>query len=156
MSFNLAPLNVSLALSSANTIIEAALTCRQQHEFLPLCVVVLDAGGQLVACQREDGCSNLRFEIARGKAAAALGMGMSSRLIAERLGQRPVFLGAIASAADGQFVPVPGGVLILDSNGNAIGAVGISGDNSDQDELCAITGIQAAGLASEPAESGLG
>ena len=152
MSENLALLSVSLPLSIANKIIDTALTSGRQHDLLPLCVVVLDAGSHLVAYQREDGCGNLRFEIARGKASAALGMGMSSRLIRDRLAKRPAFQAAIAEASNGRFIPVPGGVIVLDANGCAIGAVGISGDTSDKDEFCAIAGIHAAGLSSEPAQ----
>ena len=119
---------------------------------MPLVVAVLDSGGNLVAYKREDGSGVMRFDIAFGKAWGCLGMGMSTRLIRDRLAQRPAFLGALACVSDGRFIPVPGGVLILDAAGNAIGAVGISGDASDKDEYCAIEGIKAAGLASEPAE----
>jgi glc operon protein GlcG len=141
----------SLALSAAAKIIAAAVAERQKHGLLPLAVAVLDAGGNLVAFQREDGCGVLRYDIAFGKAWAALGMGMSTRLIRDRLKERPAFQGALASASDGRFIPVPGGVLVLDAAGQAIGAVGISGDASDKDEYCAITAIHAAGLGSEPA-----
>ncbi len=151
MSENLRPLHASLALAQADKIIDLALAERHQHGLLPLAVVVLDSGSNLVAFKREDGCGNLRFEIARGKAAAALGMGMSTRLIRDRLAARPAFQSALAAASQGQFIPVPGGVLILDGGGAAIGAVGISGDTSDKDEFCAIAAIQAAGLACEPA-----
>ncbi len=141
----------SLPLAAAERIIDAALATRRENRLLPLAVAVLDAGAQLVAFKREDGCGVLRFDIAVGKAAAALGMGMSTRLIRDRLATRPVFLGALAAAADGRFIPVPGGVLVLDAQGSAIGAVGISGDTSDKDEYCAITAVHAAGLGSEPA-----
>ena len=93
----------------------------------------------------------MRFDIAFGKAHGALGMGMSSRLIRDRLKERPAFQGALAAASAGRFIPVPGGVLILDGAGNAIGAVGISGDASDKDEYCAIAAVHEAGCASEPA-----
>jgi uncharacterized protein GlcG (DUF336 family) len=140
----------SLTLDAAARIVDAAIAERRKRGILPLAVAVLDAGGNLVAFKREDGCGLLRFDIARGKAWAALGMGMSTRLIRDRLASRPVFQGALATAADGRFIPVPGGVLVLDAGGAAIGAVGISGDASDKDEYCAITAIRAAGLASEP------
>ena len=142
----------SLTLDAASKIVDAALAARKKEGMLPLAVVVLDSGGQLVAFKRDDGCGVLRFDIAFGKAYAALGMGISSRLIRDRLASRPAFQGAVAAASDGRFVPVPGGVLILSAKGEAIGAVGISGDTSEKDEYCAIAGIQAAGLASEPAE----
>jgi uncharacterized protein GlcG (DUF336 family) len=142
----------SLPLDSAARIVDAALAARKKESMLPLAVVVLDSGGHLVAFKRDDGCGVLRFDIAFGKAYAALGMGISTRLIRDRLASRPVFQAAVAAASDGRFVPVPGGVLILDAGGEAIGAVGISGDTSERDEYCAISGIKSAGLACEPAE----
>ncbi len=144
--------NSSLSLQLAERIIDAALETKRSYERRPLAVVVLDGGSNLVAFKREDGCANLRFEIARGKAAAALGMGMSSRAIRDRLHDRPAFQASIAAASHGQFTPAPGGVLILDADGVAIGAVGISGDTSDKDEFCAITGVNKSGLSSEPAK----
>lgn len=152
MAEPLRPIHSSLALAAAERIIDAALAARRKEKLMPMVVAVLDAGGNLVAYKREDGSGVLRFDIAFGKAFACLGMGMSTRLIRDRLAQRPVFQGALASVSDGRFVPVPGGVLILDAAGTAIGAVGISGDASDKDEYCAIEAIRAAGLASEPAE----
>lgn len=151
MAEHLKPIGSSLSLEAAARIVDAALAERRQHGLLPLAVAVLDAGGNLVAFKREDGCGVLRYDIAFGKAWGALGMGMSTRLIRDRLKERPAFQGALATASDGRFIPVPGGVLILDAAGTAIGAVGISGDASDKDEYCAIAGIHAAGLASEPA-----
>ena len=141
----------SLALDVASRIVDEAIAARRREGLLPLAVAVLDAGGNLVAFKREDGCGVLRFDIAFGKAWAALGMGMSTRLIRDRLKDRPAFQGALAAASDGRFVPVPAGVLILDAGGAAIGAVGISGDASDRDEYCAIAAIHAVGHASEPA-----
>jgi glc operon protein GlcG len=151
MSEPLITVHSSLALASADAIIDAALRARREHGLLPLAVAVLDAGARLVAFRREDGCGVLRPDIAVGKAAAALGMGMSTRLIRDRLAARPAFQSALAAAADGRFIPVPGGVLILDAQRCAVGAVGISGDTSDKDEYCAIVAVHAAGLASEPA-----
>lgn len=148
----LRPVHSSLALACAASIVDEAIATRMREGLLPLAIAVLDAGGNLVAFKREDGSGVLRFDIAVGKAAAALGLGMSSRLIRDRMAARPAFQSALAAAADGRFIPVPGGVLILDAAGTAIGAVGISGDASDKDEYCAIMAIKAAGLASEPAE----
>ena len=145
-------LHSTISLATAEKIIDAALAARRKEELMPLVVAVLDSGGNLVACKREDGSGLMRFDIAFGKAWGSLGMGMSTRLIRDRLAQRPAFLGALASVSDGRFIPVPGGVLILDAEGLAIGAVGVSGDASDKDEYCAIAGINAAGLGSEPAE----
>ncbi len=141
----------SLTLALAAKIVDAAIAVRQREGLLPLAVAVLDAGGNLVAFKREDGSGVMRFDIAFGKAHGALGMGMSSRLIRDRLKERPAFQSALAAASGGRFIPVPGGVLILDGAGNAIGAVGISGDASDKDEYCAISAAHEAGCASEPA-----
>ncbi len=152
MAEHLRAIESSLALSVAAKIVDAAMAIRAKEALLPLAIAVLDAGGNLVAFKREDGCGVLRFDIARGKAWAALGMGMPTRQIRDRLAQRPAFQGALAAASDGRFIPVPGGVLILDRAERAIGAVGISGDASDKDEYCAIEAIKAAGLASDPAE----
>ena len=152
MSELLRPVHSSLTLAAAAQIVDKAIASRLQEGVLPLAVAVLDAGGHLVAFKREDGCGVLRYDIAVGKAAAALGMGMSTRLIRDRLAARPAFISALAAAADGRFIPTPGGVLILDAAGTAIGAIGISGDASDKDEYCAIAAIRATGLGSEPAE----
>ena len=149
---HLRPLHSTITLATAEKIIDAALAARRKEGLMPLVVAVLDSGGNLIACKREDGSGLMRFDIAFGKAWGSLGMGMSTRLIRDRLAQRPAFLGALASVSDGRFIPVPGGVLILDAEGLAIGAVGVSGDASDKDEYCAIAGINAAGLGSEPAE----
>ena len=152
MSEHLRAVHSSLPLALAARIVDEALAVRVGAGLLPLAVAVIDAGGNLVAFQREDGCGVLRFDIAFGKAWAALGMGMPTRAIRDRMAGRPAFQGALAAASDGRFIPVPGGVLILDAAGQAIGAVGISGDASDKDEYCAIAAIKAAGLASDPAE----
>lgn len=149
---HLRPLHSTITLATAEKIIDAALAARRKEGLMPLVVAVLDSGGNLIACKREDGSGLMRFDIAFGKAWGSLGMGMSTRLIRDRLAQRPAFQGALASVSGGRFIPVPGGVLILDAAGTAIGAVGISGDASDKDEYCAIVGIRAAGLASEPGE----
>ena len=151
MSEQLHPLQTSLNLRLANAIVNECLDIRQRENLLPLSVAVLDAGGQLVAFQREDGCGILRYDIAFGKAWAALGMGMSTRLIRDRLANRPAFQGALASASDGRFIPVPGGVLILNAQSAVIGAVGVSGDASDRDEYCAIEAVHFVGLGCEPA-----
>ena len=145
-------LKPSLTLHAAAQIVDAALANGRQAKLLPLTVVVLDAGGKLIACKSEDGSGILRFDIALGKAWGALGMGISSRLIRDRLSQRPAFQNALAAASGGRFVPVPGGVLIEDGEGFTIGAVGISGDTSEKDEYCAITAIKSAGLTPEPAD----
>ena len=121
-----------------------------EAKLLPLTVAVLDVGGHLVVLKRQDGCGNLRADVAIGKAWGALGMGISSRTIRDRLKERPAFQGALAAASDGRFIPVPGGVLALNEAGEVVGAVGISGDASDKDEYAAITGVHKAGLKSHP------
>ncbi len=144
-------LQTSLSLAEANAITTEALRLGREAGMLPLTVVALDAGGRPVAMQSEDGSGLLRFDIAFGKAWGALGMGISSRLIRDRLAARPTFQAALAAASDGRFVPVPGGVLIETGEGVTIGAVGVSGDTSEKDEYCAIEAIRSAGLVPEPA-----
>lgn len=143
-------LHTSLPLEKADLIIDEALRLGRAETLLPLTVVVLDAGGKLVAVKSEDGSGILRFDVAFGKAWGALGMGISSRLIRDRLANRPTFQAALATASDGRLIPVPGGVLIRGADAVTIGAVGISGDTSDKDEYCAIEAIRFAGLFSEP------
>ena len=134
-----------MTLDLASTMVDAALEAGRDHKFLPLSVAVLDAGGHLVAFKRQDGSGILRFDIAFGKAWGALGMGFGSRELFNRTNANPTFMAALASVSGGRLVPVPSGVLVL-SDGEVIGAVGISGDNSDNDETCAVAGITAAGL----------
>lgn len=140
----------NVTLEQASIIVDTALAKGRELGFRPLTVAVLDSGGHLVAFKREDESGILRPEIAVGKAWASLGMGVSSRKIRDNLADRPTFITSLAMASGGRFVPVPGGVLIKDSNHKTIGAVGISGDTSEKDELCAIVGIKAAGLFPEP------
>ena len=138
---------MSLTLEQASTMIDAALAKGRELNLPPLCVAVLDAGGHLKALKREDGAGILRPAIAIGKAWGALGMGApSSRAIGERLQDRPAFLGALSVMSEGKIVPVAGGVSIYEGQ-EVVGAVGITGASSDEDEACAIAGIQAAGLA---------
>lgn len=143
-------LKTLLPLNKAATIVDEALRLGREEKMLPLTVVVLDSGGKIIATKSEDGSGLLRFDIALGKAWGSLGMGMSSRRIRDRLSKRPVFQNALAAASDGKLIPVPGGVLIYDSDGDTIGAVGISGDTSDKDEYCAINAIIFSGLTPEP------
>ena len=143
-------LQVSMSLAVAERIADAALAAGREAALLPLTVAVLDAGGTLVVLKRQDGSGVLRGDIATGKAWGALGMGISSRTIRDRLKDRPAFQSALAAASHGRFIPVPGGVLALNAAGEVIGAVGISGDASDKDEYAAITGVRAAGLTPHP------
>jgi uncharacterized protein GlcG (DUF336 family) len=144
------PLAVDLPLATAERIADATLAAGRAAGLLPLTVAVLDAGGHVVVLKREDGSGILRAAIAQGKAHGALGMGIGSRIIRDRLKERPAFQSAIAAASDGRFIPVPGGVLICRADGAAIGAVGVSGDASDKDEYAAIAGVRAAELTPHP------
>ena len=135
----------TLTLSAANRIADKALEKGKELKFAPLTVVVLDAGGQLKVVKRDDGCSLLRPEIALGKAWGTLGMGFGGREIARRAVKQAGFYSALSDMSGGRMVPVPGGVLIK-SEGEIIGAVGISGDTSDNDETCAVYGIRSADL----------
>lgn len=137
---------MNLTLETARTIIDEALAAGRQHGFKPLTVAVLDAGGHLIAAARQDGASNNRFEIAQGKAYGALALGMGSRAIMERAEQQAYFIAAANAALAGRLIPVPGGVLVRDQGNTVVGAVGISGDSSDNDETAATTAIKAAGL----------
>jgi uncharacterized protein GlcG (DUF336 family) len=144
---------MSIKLAQASTIVDIALQKGRELNLRPLVVAVLDAGGHLVAYKREDKSAILRFEIAYGKAYAALGMGFGSRGLFERAQKAPMFITTLSAVSNGRVMAVPGGVLIQDQDGDTIGAVGISGDTSDNDEACAVAGITAAGL---KAETGLG
>ena len=135
-----------LTLAQAETIATAALAKGRALGLLPLCVVVLDAGGQLKSAKREDGASILRPEIATGKAFGALAMGFGTRELARRAQSVPGFTNVLSDLTGGRAVPVPGGVLVRDANNVLLGAVGISGDASPKDEECCIAGIEAAGL----------
>ena len=136
----------TLNLEKALVITDAALKKGRELSAAPLTVSVLDAAGRLVSLQREDGSSLLRPEIATAKAWGAIALGKPSRAIAADAEQRPAFVGAVNTLAQGNLVPVPGGVLIRDEEARIIGAVGISGDTSDIDEQCAMSGIEASGL----------
>jgi uncharacterized protein GlcG (DUF336 family) len=141
---------MSLTLAQASTIVDVALKKGRDNNLAPLTVAVLDAGGHLVAFKREDKSGLLRYDIAYGKAWGALGMGSGSRTLAGRAAKTPQFFTMLAAASGGRMVTNPGGVLIKDSGGNIVGACGISGDTSDKDEMCAIAGIEAAGLKADP------
>ena len=141
---------MSIDLQTARTIVGRALAAARAEGLKPLTVVVLDAGGHLVAAEREDGSSNKRFEIASGKAQGALALGMGSRALMARAEQQPYFIAAATSAVGGSLIPVPGGVLVRDTAGSLVGAVGVSGDTSDNDETAAVAGIEAAGLRAQP------
>lgn len=138
-----------LDLSSSRLIIDTALAKASELKLKPLAIAVLDARGCMIAFAAEAGTSLLREQIARGKASGALGMGLGSRTLYKRSQEQPFFLDAVNALAGGALIPAPGGVLIRDADGILLGAVGISGDTSDNDEACAVAGIAAAGLSAD-------
>ena len=143
----------ALTIAQASTIVDVALQKGREAKFAPLAVAVLDAGGSLVAFKRDDRAGILRFDIAFGKAWGALGMGFGSRTIFERANSNEaqrLFYTTLAAASGGRVVTNPAGILIRDAAGEVIGAVGISGDTSDNDEVCGIAGIEAACLKADP------
>lgn len=135
-----------LKLDQAETIATAALAKARDMDLKPVAVVVLDARGAVKCAKAEDGTSLRRADIAKGKAHGALALGVSSRALGERALKEPHFIAAATHAVGGSLIPLPGGVLIQDAAGEVIGAVGISGDTSDNDETAALAGIDAAGL----------
>lgn len=138
----------TLTLSQANQIITAALAKSKERGFQPMGVAVLDESGNLKAFAREDGASMFRFDIARAKAWGAVGMGISSRALAERAKENPNFLLGLAATSDGKLLAQPGAVVIKDAQGNVLGAVGASGGTGDEDEEICRAGVAAAGLVS--------
>jgi uncharacterized protein GlcG (DUF336 family) len=143
---------MSVNLAQASTIVDTALKKARELKQMPQTIVVLDAGGHVVCAKREDSSGIFRFEIAVGKAYGALGFGWGSRTSMERAAQNPAFFSAVGMASGGRLVPNPGGVLIRDGN-VIVGAVGISGDTGDNDEIIAVAGIEAAGLKADPGGS---
>jgi len=135
-----------LTLAQANAMIEAAFAKGAELGLKPLTVTVHDPGGHLIACQRQDGASTIRVKLAGGKAAGALALGVSSRKIGDMALERPHFIAAVDMMAEGGMVPAAGGVIACDADGTVIGAIGVTGDTSDNDEACALAGIAAVGL----------
>jgi uncharacterized protein GlcG (DUF336 family) len=144
---------IPLSLDQAATIVDSALERAAQLGLKPMTVAVLDAGGHLVAFKRQDRSGILRPDIAYGKAWGALGMGVGGRGLAERAQMAPAFFTALASASGGRVIPVAGGVLIRDAEGEVIGAVGVSGDMPDNDEACAVHGVTQCGLFADPGQA---
>jgi uncharacterized protein GlcG (DUF336 family) len=135
-----------LGLVQANAIIDHALRKAREMKVKPLCVVVLDESGNLKAAQREDGASMFRFDVARGKAWAAVAMSASSRALAARAKDNPNFFVTLAATADGKFLPQPGAALIKAPSGEILGAAGASGGTGDEDEAACVYGIEQAGF----------
>ncbi|HYF18330.1 MAG TPA: heme-binding protein [Ramlibacter sp.] len=142
-----------LTLAQARRIVDTALAHGRSLSLAPLAVAVLDTRGTLKAFAAEDGTSLLREDIAQGKAWGALGLGFGGRELRRRSQHAPVFFGALQAMSGGRMVPVPGGVLVRDAQGTVVGAVGISGDQSEQDEACAVHGIREAGLVSDTGDA---
>nr|WP_306268310.1 heme-binding protein [Pararhizobium sp. IMCC3301] len=137
-------------MQQARTMIDAAIAKASELGLKPLGISVLDAGGHLRAYLAQDGTSMLRPQISAGKAYGALAVGAGSRWLNAQAAERPHFLEGLNGVAGGRIIPVPGGVLVRDQDGDIIGAVGISGDTSDNDEICAVAGIEAAEFTADP------
>lgn len=143
-----------LSLAQASKIVDAALAEARQRKLRPMTIAVIDAGGDLIAFKREDHTGIRRYDIAYGKAFAALVMNRSSRAIGDIGRHNPLFIQAVIASTGSKAVPTPGGVLIKNAEGLIIGAVGSSGDEAHEDEAVAVIGVKAAGLAPEPEEPG--
>jgi uncharacterized protein GlcG (DUF336 family) len=135
----------AITLDEAMTIINGCFAAAKSHKLRPLTAVILDAGGRLKAALKQDGCSMLRFEIAYGKAYAALSMGRPSRLVLQKQREKPEYKQNLMDLADGPMFLEAGGQLIRDAAGEVIGAIGVTGDRGDMDDVCAAAGIHAAG-----------
>ena len=140
---------MGISLRKARTIIRKTLEKGREMELKPLSVVVLDAGGHVIAFEREDGAAPGRFAIAHGKAYGSVMLGMAGTAQMQRAEGQAYFMAAVNGVYGGQVVPAPGGVLLRDRKGAVIGAVGVTGDTSDNDAAAAMAGIEAAGLAGE-------
>ncbi len=140
---------MDLTLADAKKIIEHTLAEQAKRSLKPMAVVVLGAAGTIRASESQDGTSLLRPKVAHGKAYGAISLGVGSRVLFERAKVEPFFVQSVNTLCDGALVPVAGGVLVKDSEGNIVGAVGVTGDTSDNDEICAVAGIEAAGFVAD-------
>ena len=147
-------LKTLLPLERAETIVQGAFDAAAQQVLLPLTVVVLDVGGHVIVLKRQDGCGIVRAEVAIAKAWGALGMGMPSGFMGKAFAENQNFASGLVGASKGRMAPNPGGILVLDDTGEAIGAVGISGDTGPNDEIRALAGVVLAGFASASSETG--
>jgi len=145
-----------ITLDMANRIIETVLRRAAAIDCRPISVIVVEPGGKVKAFQKEDGSSMIRFEMAFGKAYAALALGRSSRLVRERALERPIFMRYLMGATDEQIFPEGGGLQIRSLDGEVIGAVGVTGETEDRDEELALHGIHAAGLKTDSDFEGMG
>jgi uncharacterized protein GlcG (DUF336 family) len=136
----------AISLDEALAIIAGTFAAARKRRLRPLSAIVLDAGGRVKAFQKQDGCSLLRFEIAHGKAFGALSLGRSSRLLLQKAKEKPLFMESLAKLADGPLFLEGGGQLIRDTAGEVIGAIGVTGDVNEMDDICAVDGIRGAGF----------
>lgn len=135
-----------LTLDTARQLIRLCFDKGAELGLKPLSVAVLDPGGHVIAFERQDGASNLRFRMAHAKANGSLALGIGSRAIFNRAQEQPFFTQAVNALADGALLPVPGGALIRDVDGNVLGAIGVTGDTSDNDEACLVYAVESAGF----------
>ncbi|MGB5864120.1 MAG: heme-binding protein [Sulfitobacter sp.] len=140
---------MSVSLRKARTVIRKAFEKGAEMGLKPLSAVVLDAGGHVIAFERQDGAAPGRFAIAHGKAYGAVMLGMAGTAQMARAEAQPYFMAAVNGVYGGQVIPVPGGVLLRSAKGAVIGAVGVTGDTSDNDAVAAMVGIEAANLIGE-------
>lgn len=140
---------MAITLRKAQTILRKALAAAREMDLKPVTVVVVDAGGHVIAAAREDGASPGRFNLAEGKAHGSVMLGIAGTAQRDRAEQQAFFVQAMNGLYGGKFVPVPGGVLVRDRKGAVIGAVGVTGDTSENDAACAVAGIEAVGFAPE-------
>ncbi|HWP27218.1 MAG TPA: heme-binding protein [Xanthobacteraceae bacterium] len=136
----------AITLDEALAIIQATFAEAARRNACPLTAVLLDAGGHVKAALKQDGCSLLRFEVAYGKAYASLALGRQSRLVLQKAKEKPLFMQSLNALADGPMFLEGGGQLIRDAKGEVVGAIGVTGDTNEVDDLCAIAGIRAAGF----------
>src|SRR4051812_45392352 len=141
-----------LTLSQANKIIESGFAKGREMKVKPLGIVVLDESGHIISAQRQDGASMFRFDVALGKAWAAVAMGASSRALSNRAKSNPNFFVTLSATAKGKFLPQTGAALIKDADGNILGSAGASGGTGEEDEACCVAGIEAAGLVPDASE----
>ena len=139
----------ALSLEQANTIIGATFAAAEKNRCRPMSAVILDAGGRVKAFQKQDGASMMRFEISYGKAYASLALGRPSRLVLQKAKEKPLFMQSVGELADGPMFLEGGGQLIRDEAGEVVGAIGVTGDVNEMDDICAIEGIHAVGLKSD-------
>jgi uncharacterized protein GlcG (DUF336 family) len=136
----------ALSLDQANTIIAATFATAKRERCRPMSAIVLDAGGRVKAFQKQDGASMLRFEVCYGKAYASLALGRPSKLVLQKANEKPLFMQGIDNLADYPLFLEGGGQLIRDGEGEVMGAIGVTGDANEMDDICAIAGIHAVGL----------